>query len=84
MIYAYARVSTRDQNLDRQLNAFASLNIDKRNIFCDKKKRKRLRAHTILPPVAQTEIGRSARHKKYRLARTQLRHDNRRMEQNYR
>ena len=30
-------MSTRDQNLDRQLNAFASLNIDKRNIFCDKK-----------------------------------------------
>lgn len=40
MIYAYARVSTRDQNLDRQLNAFASLNIDKRNIFCDKKAEK--------------------------------------------
>lgn len=37
MTYAYARVSARDQNLARQLEAFAEMNIDRRHIFCDKK-----------------------------------------------
>ena len=37
MTYAYARVSARDQNLSRQLEAFAAMNIDRRHIFCDKK-----------------------------------------------
>ncbi len=35
-MYAYARVSTKDQNLDRQLEAFRELNINNKNIFCDK------------------------------------------------
>ena len=37
MTYAYARVSARDQNLSRQLEAFAEMNIDRKHIFCDKK-----------------------------------------------
>ena len=37
MIYAYARVSSRDQNLTRQLDAFAAFGVEKRNIYCDKK-----------------------------------------------
>ncbi len=37
MTYAYARVSARDQNLARQLEAFSEMNIDRRHIFCDKK-----------------------------------------------
>lgn len=37
MTYAYARVSARDQNLARQLEAFAEMNIDRKHIFCDKK-----------------------------------------------
>ena len=37
MIYAYARVSARDQNLARQFEAFAALNIDRKHIFCDHK-----------------------------------------------
>lgn len=37
MTYAYARVSARDQNLSRQLEAFAAMNIDRKHIFCDKK-----------------------------------------------
>lgn len=35
--YAYARVSSRDQNLFRQLNAFAEYGIDEKHIFADKK-----------------------------------------------
>lgn len=35
MIYSYARVSTKEQNLDRQLEEFKKYNIDK--IYCEKK-----------------------------------------------
>lgn len=35
--YAYARVSSRDQNLARQMDAFFEFGIAKKNIFCDKK-----------------------------------------------
>ena len=33
--YAYVRVSTREQNIDRQLAALEPYNIPKQNIFCD-------------------------------------------------
>ena len=33
--YAYVRVSTKEQNIDRQLVALEPYNIPKRNIFCD-------------------------------------------------
>lgn len=36
-VYAYARVSARDQNLDRQIEAFAAFGVEKTHIFCDKK-----------------------------------------------
>lgn len=35
--YAYARVSARDQNLERQLAAFSEFGVKKEHIFCDKK-----------------------------------------------
>lgn len=35
-IYAYARVSSKDQNEERQLKAFEELGIDERDIFIDK------------------------------------------------
>lgn len=35
-VYGYARVSTREQNLDRQLDAFAELGIDRSRIYTDK------------------------------------------------
>lgn len=35
-MYAYARVSTKEQNLDRQLEAFREYNINECNIYCDK------------------------------------------------
>ena len=34
--YAYIRVSTKEQNIDRQLVALEPYNIPKRNIFCDR------------------------------------------------
>ena len=35
-IFGYARVSSREQNLDRQLQVFKELGIDERNIIVDK------------------------------------------------
>lgn len=35
--YAYARVSARDQNLERQIAAFVEFGIDRRCIYADKK-----------------------------------------------
>lgn len=36
MIYAYVRVSTKEQNVERQLKCFYDLNIDDKNIYIDK------------------------------------------------
>lgn len=44
MIFAYARVSSRDQNLTRQLDAFEAFGVDKKHIYCDKKSAKTFRA----------------------------------------
>ncbi len=35
-MYAYARVSSKDQNLSRQLESFKKLNINQSHIYCDK------------------------------------------------
>ena len=35
-LYAYGRVSTREQNLDRQMIAFQALGVPPENIFVDK------------------------------------------------
>lgn len=40
--YYYARVSTKEQNLDRQLAAFRELDADERDIICDKESGKDL------------------------------------------
>lgn len=37
MIYAYARVSAKDQNLQRQIAAFREFGIEKSRIFSEKK-----------------------------------------------
>lgn len=41
-IYGYARVSTREQNLDRQLKALAAFGVDERDIVTDKESGKSL------------------------------------------
>ena len=40
--FYYARVSNREQNLDRQIEAFKTLGADEREIICDKKSGKNL------------------------------------------
>lgn len=35
-IYGYARVSSRDQHLTRQLDAFDTFGIERKNVYCDK------------------------------------------------
>ncbi len=37
MVYGYARVSTRDQNLERQIARLLDFGIKKEHLFCDKK-----------------------------------------------
>lgn len=36
MLYGYARVSSKDQNVDRQINALLEANVPEENIFIDK------------------------------------------------
>ena len=36
MLYGYARVSTRDQNVDRQISALKNAGVEQENIFIDK------------------------------------------------
>ncbi len=36
MEYGYIRVSSKEQNIDRQLDAFNKMNLDRKNIFIDK------------------------------------------------
>ena len=40
--FYYARVSTKEQNLDRQLEAFKKMGADEREIICDKESGKSL------------------------------------------
>lgn len=41
-IFYYARVSSKEQNLDRQIEAFKNLGADEREIICDKERGKNL------------------------------------------
>ncbi len=36
MVYGYIRVSSKEQNIDRQLDAFDKMELDRKNIFIDK------------------------------------------------
>ena len=57
MTYAYARVSSRDQNLDRQLSAFRSLGIPSKHIFCDKKSDKNFERQNYLRLMRKLKCG---------------------------
>lgn len=48
MTYAYARVSARDQNLTRQIEAFEKFGLSKDRIFCDKKSGKNFERRNYL------------------------------------
>lgn len=57
MIYGYARVSSRDQNLARQLEAFASFGIDNNHIFCDRKSGKDFERRNYLKLIKKLKCG---------------------------
>ena len=57
MIYGYARVSSRDQNLARQLEAFASFGIDNKHIFCDRKSGKDFERRNYLKLIKKLKCG---------------------------
>ena len=45
--YAYVRVSTKEQNIDRQILALESYKIPKKNIYCDYQSGKNLNGQPI-------------------------------------
>lgn len=57
MTYAYARVSSRDQNPDRQLSAFRSFGIPPKHIFCDKKSGKDFERKNYLRLIRKLRCG---------------------------
>lgn len=57
MTYAYARISSRDQNLDRQLSAFRSFGIPPKHIFCDKKSGKGSERKNYLRLIRKLKCG---------------------------
>jgi len=70
-VYAYVRVSSKDQNLDRQLAALAPYEVSGKNIFCDRqsgkdferpgyqKLMKRLRSGDLLIVKSIDRLGRN-------------------------
>ena len=57
MTYAYACVSSRDQNLDRQLSAFRSFGIPPKHIFCDKISGKNFERQNYLRLIRKLKCG---------------------------
>lgn len=57
MEYAYARVSAKDQNLERQTEKFLQFGIRKKNIFCDKKSGKDFERSAYLKLVKKLSHG---------------------------
>lgn len=57
MTYAYARIFSRDQNLDRQLSAFRSFGIPPKHIFCDKKSGKDFERKNYLRLIRKLKCG---------------------------
>ena len=56
-IYAYIRVSRKEQNLDRQLIALAPFNIPKRRIFADKQSGKDFNRHEYQKLINKIQTG---------------------------
>lgn len=57
MEYGYARVSTREQNLDRQIAALMDAGVAERKIFSDKQSGKDFAASAVSANEAQDETG---------------------------
>ena len=71
-IYGYIRVSTRDQNEDRQLIALRELNIPEKNIFLDKQSGKDFNCPQYKRLVRKLKKKRSALYQEHRPSWTQL------------
>lgn len=70
-IYGYARVSTREQNEERQIIALREYGVQDRYIFMDKQSGKDF-DRPAYQRMIKIEAGRSSYHKKHRPARAQL------------
>ncbi|MCD7729245.1 MAG: recombinase family protein [Clostridia bacterium] len=55
--YGYARVSSRDQNLARQIAAFSEFGVKKRNIFSDKESGKNFERKNYLKLISRLKKG---------------------------
>ena len=63
-VYGYVRVSTKDQNEDRQLIALQEMSIPEKNIFVDKQSGKGLQASDVQTNVKKNKKRRFALCKK--------------------
>ena len=71
-LYGYIRVSTRDQNEDRQLIALRELKIPEKNIFMDKQSGKDFNRPQYKRLVRKLKKRRPALHQEHRPSWTQL------------
>lgn len=56
-IYAYGRVSARDQNLERQIASFLNFGVKPKNIYCDKKSGKNFERQYYLRLIKKLRPG---------------------------
>jgi DNA invertase Pin-like site-specific DNA recombinase len=66
MVYGYIRVSTKDQNGDRQILALKGLSIPEKNLFIDKQSGKDFERPQYWKIGAKAEKRRSALYQEYR------------------
>lgn len=71
-IYGYVRVSTRDQNEDRQMIAMREQNVPEKNILLDKQSGKDFDRPKYQLLIKKNEAGRPALHKEHRPTRAKL------------
>lgn len=74
-VYGYVRVSSRDQNEDRQLIALRELAVADKNIFMDKQSGKDFERPAYKRMLRRMKKKRSALYKKHRPAGAKLRGD---------
>lgn len=71
-IYGYVRVSTWEQNEDRQLIVFREIGVAEKNIFMDKQSGKDFERPQYKKTSEKNEKGRFALHQEYRPSGAQL------------
>ena len=71
-IYGYIRVSSRDQNEDRQLVALREVGVEEKNIFLDKQSGKDFNRPQYKKLLRKLKKRRSALHQEHRPSGTKL------------